>query len=98
MTVISEAINYQNIDNWNNENPECSYSEQQVKAGLEEGIMDAVEGIIESFLENYSENRFCVETDYITSDAVNDTDAIDSKSFQYLVLRQIASCTKKFNY
>ena len=89
---INEAIIYQNIDTWNKENPEETFTYEEVQSGLEEAVEGAVEGIIDSFLEKYYEGHFYVETDYITSDAVNYTDAIDGEDFKSLVLEQIASC------
>lgn len=93
-------LNQDNIDAWNKENPDETFSYEDCAKGLEECVNNAASGIIESALRKYSEGTYFVEEEYISegSKAVNWTNAIDLTDFSNLVLKKISTITNQVNH
>ena len=88
-----QYLNQDKIDKWNKENPEETFSYEDCAKGLEECVDSAVESVIDSVLEKYSEGKYYIEPEYLSeiSSAVNNTDAISMDDFSSIVLSRVES-------
>lgn len=90
-------LNQENIDAWNKENPEETFSYDECAKDLEQLVHYAASGIIQGLIDKEYQGRFYVEPEYISegSEAVNWTGAISLNDFSDLVLKKISSITNR---